>query len=310
MAPLIHLENIVKYYGRLCALNDVSLDIGPRVTGLLGPNGAGKSTLIKVILGLVRITSGTGNVLGYQIGRDGREIRSQIGFLPEDDCYIPGMSGVEVVRFSASLAGLPPIEGLRRSHEILDFCGVQQERYRDIETYSSGMRQKIKFASAIVHDPKILILDEPTSHLDPEEREDLLNRIRLLARDFGKAVILCTHILRDVQTTCDDVVIVYQGQIKLHQSIEELSLPSSPTTFVQFLGEGNRFADNLRRAGLQVKDLAAEIVQLEGIDAQLVDVVWRVARDSEVVIQGVSPARNSLEEVFINTVREEQHAHS
>lgn len=309
MEPLIHLQNIVKYYGSLCALNDVSLDIGPRVTGLLGPNGAGKSTLIKVILGLVRITSGTGNVLGLQLGRDGREIRSRIGFLPEDDCYIPGMSGVEVVRFSASLAGMPPIEGLRRSHEILDFCGVQQERYRDIETYSSGMRQKIKFASAIVHDPKILILDEPTSHLDPEEREDLLNRIRLLSRDFGKAVILCTHILRDVQTTCDDVVIVFRGQVKLHDSIERLSMPSSPTTYVQFLGDSARFAENLGRAGVRVIDSNAELLQLEGIESNLIDLIWRVARDSNVVIHGVSPARNSLEEVFINTVREDEHAH-
>src|SRR5690606_35638677 len=114
----------------------------------------------------------------------GRRIRELTGYMPEDDCYIQGMSGVEVVQFSAVLAGLPPIEALRRAHEILDFCGVQQERYRDIDTYSAGMRQKLKFASAIVHDPQLLILDEPTSFLDPEEREDLLNRIKLLSHDF------------------------------------------------------------------------------------------------------------------------------
>jgi len=309
MAPLIQLENIVKYYGRICALDNVSLDIGPRITGLLGPNGAGKSTLIKVILGLVRINGGQGTVLGYRLGRDGREIRSQIGYLPEDDCYIPGMSGVEVVRFSACLAGLPPIEGLRRAHEILDFCGVQQERYRDIETFSSGMRQKIKFASAIVHDPKLLILDEPTSHLDPEEREDLLNRIRVLAKDFNKSVILCTHILRDVQTTCDDVVILYRGQVKLHQSIEELSLPSSPTTFVHFDGDSQIFLRELQRMGLSVIESSPSVVQLNGTDPRLIESVWRAANERGVVIQSVTPARNSLEEVFMNTVREENHAH-
>ena len=309
MAPLIHLENIVKFYGRICALDNVSLDMGPRITGLLGPNGAGKSTLIKVILGLVRINGGEGTVLGYHLGRDGREIRSQIGYLPEDDCYIPGMSGVEVVRFSACLAGLPPIEGLRRAHEILDFCGVQQERYRDIETYSSGMRQKIKFASSIVHDPKLLILDEPTSHLDPEEREDLLNRIRVLARDHNKSVILCTHILRDVQTTCDDVVILFRGQVRLHQSIEELNLPSAPTTFVHFDGDSDMFLRQLRRAGLDAVESSPDVVQLNGIDQSLIEAMWRTANDAGVVIQSVTPARNSLEEVFMNTVREDNHAH-
>lgn len=309
MAPLIHLENIVKFYGRICALDNVSLDIGPRITGLLGPNGAGKSTLIKVILGLVRISGGEGTVLGHRLGRDGREIRSQIGYLPEDDCYIPGMTGVEVVRFSACLAGLPPIEGLRRAHEILDFCGVQQERYRDIETFSSGMRQKIKFASSIVHDPKLLIFDEPTSHLDPEEREDLLNRIRVLSRDFNKSVILCTHILRDVQTTCDDVVILYKGQVKLHQSIEQLNLPSSPTTFVQFDGDSQAFQRQLARAGVGAVESSPDVLQLNGIDQALIETVWRIADELGIVIQSVAPARNSLEEVFMNTVREENHAH-
>ncbi len=308
MVPLIQLENIVKYYGRICALDNVSLQVGSKITGLLGPNGAGKSTLIKVILGLVRISGGQGNVLGFRLGRDGRQIRSQIGYLPEDDCYIPGMSGVEVVRFSASLAGLPPTEGLRRAHEILDFCGVQQERYRDIETYSSGMRQKIKFASAIVHDPQLLILDEPTSHLDPEEREDLLNRIRVLAKDFNKAVILCTHILRDVQTTCDDVVILYRGQVKLHQSIEQLNKPSSPTTFVHYHGNGEEFTRRLSQSGVEVVESSPDVVQLYGIDQALIDTIWRTAAELGVVIQSVMPARNSLEEVFMNTVREEANA--
>ncbi len=178
--PLIQISDIVKYFGLTCALDHVVLDIGSGITGLLGPNGAGKSTLIKILLGLVKFNSGTGTVLGYRLGKQGRRIREITGYMPEDDCYIPGMTGIQVVQFAAILSGLPEVEGLRRAHEILDFCGVQQERYRDIETYSAGMRQKVKFASSIVHDPKLLIFDEPTSFLDPEEREDLLNRIQLL----------------------------------------------------------------------------------------------------------------------------------
>ena len=133
MEYLIHLENIVKNYRQICALRDVSLTIGKGISGLLGPNGAGKSTLIKVIMGLVKVTSGSGTVMGYRLGRQGRQIRSMVGYMPEDDCFITGMTGIEMVRFSACLAGMTPVEALRRSHEILDFSGVHQERYRSVE---------------------------------------------------------------------------------------------------------------------------------------------------------------------------------
>ena len=181
MSSLIQLEKIVKSYRSTTALNGVDLEIKPGVTGLLGPNGAGKSTLIKIILGLIKVTSGSGNVLGCRLHRDGRAIRNRVGYMPEDDCYIPGMTGIEVVQFAGTLSGIDAVEALRRGHEILDFCGVKQERYRNIETYSTGMRQKVKFAASIVHDPDFLILDEPTSGLDPEEREALLNRIKILS---------------------------------------------------------------------------------------------------------------------------------
>ena len=201
----------------MCALDGVNLQIRPGVTGLLGPNGAGKSTLIKLLLGLVRLTSGSGTVLGCELGKDGRRIREKVGYMPEDDCYIPGMSGVEVVQFAAALSGIPAVEALRRAHEILDFCGMKQERYRIIDTFSTGMRQKIKFAAAIVHDPEFLILDEPTSGLDPEEREALLTRIRLLWSQSGKSVLISTHILPDVQAICDEVVILSNGQVRLSE---------------------------------------------------------------------------------------------
>ena len=173
MSNLITLNNIVKDYASMRALDGIDLEISTGVTGLLGPNGAGKSTLIKLLMGLVKLTSGTGTVFGQRLGIDGRLIRDNVGYMPEDDCYIPGMSGVEVVQFSACLAGLPGTEALRRAHEILDFCGMKQERYREIDTFSTGMRQKVKFAAAIVHDPGFLILDEPTSGLDPEETRSI-----------------------------------------------------------------------------------------------------------------------------------------
>ncbi len=306
--PLIQLDSIVKNYKTICALNQISCNIYPGVTGLLGPNGAGKSTLIKVLLGLVKVSSGYGTILGYQLGKQGRKIRQLVGYMPEDDCYIPGLTGVEVVRFSATLAGLPKVEALRRSHEILDFCGMQQERYRNIETYSTGMRQKIKFACSIVHDPQLLILDEPTSGLDPEERESLLNRIRVLSRQFGKTVILSTHILPDVQSTCDHVVIISRGQLRISDSLENLSRPASPTITLSVVGDKQVLADALENIGLETTSGDRDELTIEGDLNVISDQIWQAAKTSGCGIRNMTPSINSLEEIFIQAIKESGHA--
>jgi ABC-2 type transport system ATP-binding protein len=311
MSALIQLQQIVKSYRSAKALNGVNLDILPGITGLLGPNGAGKSTLIKIILGLIRSTSGTGSVLGCRLHRDGRTIRNKIGYMPEDDCYIPGMSGVEVVKFAAGLSGLPPLEGLRRSHEILDFCGVKQERYRNIETYSTGMRQKVKFAAAIVHDPEFLILDEPTSGLDPEEREALLNRIKILGLQNNISVMLSTHILPDVQQICDQVVILAKGQIRLNDRLEVLNQMTSPTVTIRFDGELQTFKAALQQRGLKChEEEVPNVMKVEGPIENLTDLVWNAAHESKTVIHLLVPAKNSLEEIFMQTVKEASNANS
>lgn len=288
----------------MCALDGVNLEIQPGITGLLGPNGAGKSTLIKLILGLVKLTSGTGTILGHQLGTQGRQIRNKVGYMPEDDCYIPGMSGVEVVRFSACLSGLPSVEALRRAHEILDFCGMKQERYRIIDTFSTGMRQKIKFAAAIVHDPEFLILDEPTAGLDPEEREALLSRIRLLSTLSGKSVLISTHILPDVQAICDDAVILSHGQIRLSESLENLSRTESPSFSIRVYENREKLAEALKRRSLDPKFNPDGTIVIESDNPELSSIIWQAARDSGTVIQSLIPARNSLEEIFMATVKE------
>ena len=193
------------------------------MTGVLGPNGSGKSTLIKALLGLVQIQEGGGSVLGHAWPDHVRVIRDKIGYLPEDDCYIAGLVGIESVAFMARLSGLPGLEGLRRAHEIMDFCDIGEERYREVETYSTGMRQKLKFAQALVHDPPLLILDEPTTGLDPDQRQSMLSRIKTLARDHGKTVMLSTHILPDVRSVCDQVVMLVRGTVRLADSLDNLS---------------------------------------------------------------------------------------
>lgn len=294
----------------MCALDDVDLEIRPGVTGLLGPNGAGKSTMIKLLLGLVRLTSGKGHVLGCELGSEGRKIRDKVGYMPEDDCYIPGMSGVEVVQFAAALSGIPPVEALRRAHEILDFCGMKQERYRIIDTYSTGMRQKVKFAAAIVHDPEFLILDEPTSGLDPEEREALLTRIRLLWRQSGKSVLISTHILPDVQAICDEVVILSNGKVRLSESLEKLNQTASPSFSIQILGSNEALIENLKRRRLEPSIQPNGDLIVESPVPDLSEQIWHAARESNTVIQALIPAKNSLEEIFMTTVQEAQHADS
>ncbi|MEM7476839.1 MAG: ABC transporter ATP-binding protein, partial [Planctomycetota bacterium] len=230
---IIELEGFTKRYGYRTALDNVSLKIPAGVSGLLGPNGCGKSTMIKSLLGLLKVQSGRAKILGYELPREIGAIRDAVGYLPEDDCYFAGLSGIESVSYMAKLSGLPGSEALRRAHEAMDFADFGQERYRNAETYSTGMRQKLKFAQAIVHDPQLLIMDEPTSGLDPEQRTSMLRKISNLAQRHGKSVLICTHILHDVRTVCENVVIMSNGQIRLADSLENLSKPSSGGVFVE-----------------------------------------------------------------------------
>ena len=276
MPPLIELTEITKDYGSFRALDHVSLTIDSGVTGLLGPNGAGKTTLIKVLLGLVRTTSGRGRLLNFEIGRDARAIRAHVGYMPEDDCYLHGMTGVECVQFVAQLSQMKPTEALRRAHEILD-------------------------------DPPVLILDEPTSGLDPEERQIMLNRIRLLARDHGKAVLICTHILPDVQSISDSVVILAGGRVQVSQKLAELTRPAVPALEIRLLGEPTRFLNTMRSRGVPLEERSNGSLLLHGDPAVLADDVWKLASECGVGVRSLTPSRNSLEEIFLNAVRGETH---
>lgn len=306
---IVELHEIVKDYGRVRALSGVTMTIGGGVTGLLGPNGAGKTTLIKVLLGLVRISSGRGSVLGYDLELQPRMIRQNVGFMPEDDCYIAGLSGVEMVQFAARLSGLPSIEALRRAHEILDFCGVEQERYRTVDTYSTGMRQKVKFAQSIVHDPPFLILDEPTAGLDPDERVAMLHRIELLARQAGKAVLISTHILPDVRAICDTVVIVAQGEVRVIDSLEALSKPASPAIHIRTAGDSEPLVRRIERGGGTVWIQPDGTLRVMIDQSSTAELVWSWARETGVGIRSLAPSRNSLEQIFMDAVRGEHRAH-
>jgi ABC-2 type transport system ATP-binding protein len=310
MTAQIELQNLTKDYGRFRALDDVSLTIGEGITGLLGPNGAGKSTLIKVLLGLVSTTQGTGTVLGHSISSEATAIRSKVGYMPEDDCYMHGLSGIECVQVAAQLSRLPATEALRRGHEILDFCGMGQERYRNVETYSTGMRQKLRFAMAIVHDPQLLILDEPTSGLDPEERESMLNRIRILSRQFQKTIILCTHILPDVQVVCDHVLVLAAGRVRLSERLSVLCESPDASLTIQVHGDIDLLNSGLQQAGLRTELLSERQLKVFGAAESISPVLWKTAAESEISVRTITPSKNSLEQVFLKAVREVTHANS
>jgi ABC-2 type transport system ATP-binding protein len=310
-SEVIRLESLTKNFGALRVLDNISISLCEGVTGLLGPNGAGKSTLIKVLLGLLRATSGSARVLGMDVHHQSRAIRERVGFMPEDDCYLPALTGIESVQFAAQLCRIPPIEALRRAHEILDFCGAGQERYRQVETYSTGMRQKLKFAQTLVHDPPLLILDEPTSGLDPDERDAMLNRIRVLARQHRKSVILCTHILPDVQAVSDSVVILADGRIRVADRLDNLSQPASPALLVRAVGSSSSLQEALARRGLRTELTpdGSVSVHAAGQDAAAA-LIWSAALETGTLVRSMTPTRNSLEAIFLAAVKGGEDANS
>ena len=310
MESIISLKNVTKRYGGFLALDDVSVEIPPGIIGLLGPNGAGKSTLIKVLLGLVKLTAGDGMILGQQVAAENfQQIRSQVGYMPEDDCFIEGIAGVEMVQFAAQLTGYPKLRSLQRAHEVLDFCGTGQERYRQVETYSTGMRQKLKFAQAIVHSPKLLILDEPTSGLDPEERVAMLNRIKLLGAESSMSVMICTHILKDVQDICEYAAVMVAGRVPLLQTVEKLRKPATPSFQIRVLGDPQPFMAEVVNRGATAVLGNHNVITVSNIDARGDRLIWECAKSVQISVQSVVPAKVSMEQVFMQVVQEATNGH-
>lgn len=238
------------------ALRDVSVSIPPGTIGLLGPNGAGKSTFLKCLLNLETPSSGTAQVLGHNIRSSDRESRERVGYGPEQDCHIPGMAGCEYVTYCGQLSGLPFKDARQRAHEMLDLVGMGQERYRSIDTYSTGMKQRAKLAQALVHDPSLLILDEPTNGLDASGREYILRLIGSLWKDFGISVIISSHLLQDVERICDRVLIIAGGRVVEHDSMANLKARRAQVVEIAPLAGRERYAEVLAAAGHQVETLS------------------------------------------------------
>src|SRR5437867_1884994 len=300
-APVVTLDNVTVTYAKNAALRDVTTDFTPGAVGLLGPNGAGKSTLIKTLLGFIVPDRGQMRVLGLDVAVSPLEIRARVGYMPENDAHVPGMNAVSFVAYCGELAGLPRVDAMQRAHEVLFYVGLGEARYRNVETYSTGMKQRIKLAQALVHDPDLLFLDEPTNGMDPKGRDEMLELVRDLAHNKGVNLILSSHLLPDVEYTCDYVVVLDKGAVATAGPIAALKQPRGRVYELRVKtpsGDVEPFLEHLRGAGLDChatdEDVMRVFVPGEGGARQL----FALATSQHVQVRHLRPSVPTLVDVF------------
>lgn len=295
MSTLIAVEQLTKRYGSVVALQDVSLGIPEGITGLLGENGAGKSTLIKILLGLVRPTSGTVSVLGEPAtGTIGA--RARLGYMPEHDCLPSHVSAAEFLTHMAEVSGLPPSAARTRAADTLRHTGLFEERYRAMGGYSTGMKQRVKLGQALVHDPVFVLLDEPTAGLDPVGREEMLALIRKTHREFGISVLVSSHLMSDVERTCDRIVVLQGGRLEQSGEVDQFT-QDTEKVFLEVDARRDELVAALERRGVAVTVAGAGLV-IEGREAALYDQVRDALVEAEAPLRRLAPQRHALTELF------------
>ncbi len=308
---MIELKNITRTFGSYQALRGVTLTLPPGRIGLLGPNGAGKSTLLKILMGLLSPTSGSGRVMDHPILPDGSaednyELRRLIGFMPEADALVPGLRGVDYVALAGELYGLSRKQAIRRAHEVLTYLKLEDARYRRLEEYSTGMKQRLKLAQAIAHDPPILLLDEPTSGLDPASRDSMLKLLLELGRDFNKSLIISTHLLADVEAVAEQVVILFDGQVRGQGTVAELCARRAERFLIRIQGDPDPFAASLAAHGITVVERKnrAEFRVSTPLGWHP-SKAFQLASAAGCVVRAIVPDDETLEEMFLRTARME-----
>ncbi len=298
VTPVITARNLRKMYGPHLALDDVNLDIPPGAVGILGPNGAGKSTLFKCLLGLITTTSGEGTVLGYDIRTEGDKIRSRIGYMPEYDALDPGLSAIDQVRYAGELLGMNPAHATRRAHEVLQYVGLKDQRYRKIETYSTGMKQAAKLACALVHDPDVLICDEPTNGLDQRAREFMLQTLRRTVSEGNRSVLMSSHVMDDVQEVCDRIVMIHKGRIVVQRRIEDLARQIEREIEISVWGGASRMQQELESRGFEVRRLG-RVLRVDRADDSTTREILEAAVAADVQVRQMQEYEPDLEDIFL-----------
>ncbi len=289
-------RGLSKRYPSVDALDQLTIDVEPGIVGLVGANGAGKSTLIKILLGLIEPTAGEASVLGFDTATRGSELRQHVGYMPEHDCLPLDMIATEFVAHMAQINGLPRAAARERTAETLRHVGLFEERYREIRGYSTGMKQRVKLAQALVHDPRILFLDEPTNGLDPAGRDEMLDLVRRTGTEFGISIVMASHLLGEIERVCDHLVVIDAGNLMRSAPIGEFTATTG-TLIVEVDGDSERFVKELKRAGLTAVTEGRQVmVALEGDAAY--DLIRDTADDLEVGLVRIEARRQALEDIF------------
>jgi ABC-2 type transport system ATP-binding protein len=304
MNPVIELDGLGVRFGNRDILRDLRVSLGGRTIGLLGPNGAGKSTLIQTLLGFVPGSSGTARIFGHDIGSGIRQIRTLVGYMPENDSFIANMSAVSFIRMMGELSGLPPEAALERAHEVLFYVGLGEARYRLLGTYSLGMKQLAKLAQAIVHGPKLLILDEPTNGLDPPARARMIRLIGEMKDSQEMNIVLCSHLLRDVEETCEEVLILKQGRIVHYSNLEEERSANKRFVELETFGNDAGFAEALSVLGCECANAGIgrlKMVLPVGFEMRE---IYRLAAERDLQLRRLNYRRDTLEDIFLKAMAE------
>lgn len=301
-SPVIELRNLSVRLGAREVLRDLSCTFSGRTIGLLGPNGAGKSTLINALLGFWPPSTGSAYIFGSDIRTDSKKIRRLVGYMPENDAFIHNMSAVSFIRLMAELSGLPSETALERAHEALFYVGLGEARYRKLGTYSLGMKQLAKLAQAIAHGPKLLILDEPTNGLDPPARQRMIRLVREM-RDSGEMhILLCSHLLRDVEETCEEVVILKQGRVVHYSNLADER--RSNRRFLELEVEGDRagFVEAAAHLGCECAPGAMHRLKMVLADRVEVRDIYRIAAERNIQLRRLNFRRDTLEDIFLKAM--------
>jgi ABC-2 type transport system ATP-binding protein len=302
MNPVIDLSGLSVRFGERDILKDLRVSVAGRTIGLLGPNGAGKSTLIQTLLGFVPASQGTASIFGHDIRTGLREIRTLVGYMPENDSFIANMSAVTFIRMMAELSGLPSGAALERAHEALFYVGLGEARYRALGTYSLGMKQLAKLAQAIVHGPKLLILDEPTNGLDPPARQRMIRLIGEMKASGEMHIVLCSHLLRDVEETCEEVLILKSGRIVHYSNLEEERRANKRFVELETVGDDAGFAEELAALGCEcAKAGSGRIKMVLPVGFEMRN-IYRAAANRDLQLRRLNYRRDSLEDIFLKAM--------
>ena len=297
-APVITAKGLRKMYGPHLALDDVNLEIQRGAVGILGPNGAGKSTLFKCLLGLITTTSGEGSVLGLDIRTQGEQIRSKIGYMPEYNALDPNLFAVDQVRYAGELLGMNSKNATQRAHEVLEYVGLKDQRYRKIETFSTGMLQATKLACALVHDPDILICDEPTNGLDQRARSFMLQTLNRTVKEGNRSVLMSSHVMDDVEDLCDSIVMIHKGRIVVQSNIDDLVEQVDKEVEMVIWGGASKMESELSSMGLENRRLG-RVIRIKVEDDSTVDKALQAAVSAGVQVRQMKEYEPDLEDIFL-----------